>query len=409
MSRLIGLSLSILMCLALLGFAASPTLAANDTADTAATLTAQNPSASDQLVGNSGGRYRYYRFSSTPGAEVRIDMSWRPGPSATGLAAGCKVYGDAGFVRDCVIASTTGDVGVSNVTFTSLTASSYLIQVFNYVQGLPIDFTVSVKGATAGVAGSSAPSQAGGAPGGAPATPNPTAGTLVGQRSGAFAKFDVNYPGANSPMTITLTYGPASQVTTDEFGFDVYDDDKLVGSGTQQTWTSAVATQQLIVSTQVPGVLTIQVHNYSDGVAVNYAVKVDGQAPAPVAVSGNNSPDRAVTLTPAQPGATGTLAGDSAGSYAFFNFQYQGQGENVYIAVSYRPGRMVVGPQSVGFNVYFGDANVLTSIISDGKTPETGVAYGTLNTGTAGTYYVQLYNYAPGTSVSYTIYVTGLK
>jgi hypothetical protein len=359
-------------------------------------------------VGDSGGRYRYYRFETTPGAEVRIDLGWQPGPSATGASVGFKVYGSAGFSRDGVRASSTGDSGSANVTFVSLTASAYLIQVYNYAQGLPVSFTVSVTGATPGAAVAAPPAQPGSAPAAAPAASSPTAGTLVGQRGGAFAKFDANYPGGNSPMRITLTYGPAGLLPTGAFGFDVYDGDKLVGQGVEESRDSTTATKGHIIATQSPGVFTVQVHNYTDGVTADYAVKVDGQAPAPAPVSGNDSPDRAATLTAGRPGATGTLTGNSAGAYAFFNFPYQGKGENVYIAVAFKPGRMVVG-NGVGFNVYHWADTAATSIVSDGRSPTVGVAYATLNTGIEGVYSVQLYNYAPGTSVSYTIYVTGLR
>ena len=412
MSKLISLSLALVVTFSLLLSAVGPAVAANDTQEGATLLTAQNPSASDQLVGDQGGRYRYYRFDVAGGADVRIELRWQPGPSATGVAFGYKVYGAQGFVREGVRQSDVGDVGIATVTFVALTAGSYMVQVGNYASGLPVNFTLTVSGLAPG-ASPAQPAPASPAPSGhpapaAPAAPTSPVGTLVGQRGGAVVTYPVMYPGGNFPMRISLTFGPSGGLPSDAFGFNVYYGDKLIGTGVEEERTSTTASKGYILSTQTPGQFVIQVYNYTDGVAGDYVLKVSGQGAPPIVASGNDSPNRAITLTPDRNGATGSLPGNAAGSFAFFNFQTQGKGDNIYIALAFKPGRGLVG-NAIGFNVYRWSDTVATSIISDGLTTTDGVAYVTLSGAADGLYSIQVYNYAPGITADYTLYVAGIK
>src|SRR5437763_17047789 len=71
--------------------------ALNDTTDSATPLSGANAGASDTLIGNSGGAFRYFRIDYTGGGQpVPISMRAQPGRGTGGVATGFKVYGPAG-------------------------------------------------------------------------------------------------------------------------------------------------------------------------------------------------------------------------------------------------------------------------------------------------------------------------
>src|SRR5947208_2046327 len=73
-------------------------------------------------------------------------MTAQPGFGTGGVATGFKVYGPTGFIGDAIVNdhSTTSSTYAFTVAHTI--PGTYYIQVYNYIQGLPLNFQLSVGG-----------------------------------------------------------------------------------------------------------------------------------------------------------------------------------------------------------------------------------------------------------------------
>ena len=396
------------LALSLMLPAAPVAVAANDSAESALWVSAANHSIHDNLIGTPGGQFRYYRFTY-PGsnAVVKIHLNWNPGYQITGPAFGFNLYGPGGLVGEGVRGDDVGAASTQNLTFVSGTPGEYLVQVYNYTNGSSQDFTIDFTGL-------------GEAP--APVTDNATpdravteksqtlnrSGSLVGSSSGAFSFFDLDYPGGDLPMTISVSYSPASQLSSDLFGFNVYRNGELVVRATENSRSGDTATAMATISNVTPDRYTLQITNYANGVNASYAVGVTGLTGSIVEASGNDSGDRAVGLNAGVNGGHGKLDGSGAGSFAYYSFNYQGNNERVGVVLSFTPGLSTTGT-GIGFNIYGPDGYVSSSIAGAGRNANEGVEYAHLQSDRAGYYAVQVFNYVPGINSDYTVRVVGLK
>src|SRR5262245_43583352 len=135
----------------ILGYLALPlsALAINDTTESATPLSASNAAVSDTLIGNSGGAFRYFRIDYVGGGQpVPITMRAQPGRGTGGVATGFKVYGPTGLIGEAV----TNDQSTTDSTYAFTIANTiggaYYVQVYNFIQGMPLNFQLSVQGLT---------------------------------------------------------------------------------------------------------------------------------------------------------------------------------------------------------------------------------------------------------------------
>src|SRR5581483_603629 len=219
---------SIVLLLALVpALVPASALAVNDTNATAQPMDAAHNTASDTLTGNSGGAYRYFAINYPGGGvPVPITMTAQPGFGTGGVATGFKVYGPTGFVGDAIVNDHSTTSSTYAFTIAHTIPGTYYVQVFNYIQGMPLSFQLSIGGLGAApqpAAPAAAPAPAPAAPAPAAPPPAPTAaapdnttpegaivlsqttstsgGTLPGKRDGNFNYFWLDYPGGNTNMT----------------------------------------------------------------------------------------------------------------------------------------------------------------------------------------------------------------
>ena len=403
-----GLARATLAALLALALVANHAAASNETAETALLVSADNPSVSGTIVGNKGGAYRYYQFAY-PGANVpvQIHLTWNPGFASTGRAFGFNVYGPNGFVGEGIRGDDAGEASTANLSLAAPTPGTYLVQVYSYTADTVQNFAVDFAGlgpAPTPVADNVVPERA-------VSVQQQTAslgGALTGRSAGAFNFFLLGYPGGQWPMTVSLSFTPASALPVDAFGFNLYDEGNLAGTGVEVARSGETATKTLTISSVAPGTYGLQVYNYADGVTGSYVVGVDGAVGTVVGVTGNGTPDRAVRLTPQAASARGTIVGNAGGAFAFFGLEYQGNNEPITLSLPFKPGPGLTG-SGVGLNLYRGSDLVATSARAGGRTAEDGIAYLTYSSDQAGYYGVQVYNYAPGITVEYTLHAMGLK
>ncbi|HVC32650.1 MAG TPA: hypothetical protein VNL16_03985 [Chloroflexota bacterium] len=389
--------------------------AANDSAQSPMALSAATNSASDILVGSTGGAYRYYQFRYQGGnAPVLVSLSFQPAfEGSTNQAFGFNLYGPSGLSFQGTWTGNNGNTATIQYTLTNPAAMDVLTQVYNYTNGMQVNYTLTVSGLSGGSATglvattNTTPGQALNV-----TTINATlGGSIVGNAAGAFQFYNLRYPGGNAPLTITMNATPVYNAQGQAYGFNVYRANPLTGNTTLVA--SAVPTAGDVNSSTVTATVTepsatvyqLQVFNYWPGVAVSYGINATGLAGAAPAVSGNGDAGHAVVLNSARQGATETLQGNSGGAFNYFLVNYPGSESQLSISITYSS--LDGAPDHAeGFAVYSGSSLQATVNPSDDGTGVHSATWGYSNA-SAGTFGIQVFNYAPGTTVSYTIYQVG--
>jgi len=115
---------------------------------------------------------------------------------------------------------------------------------------------------------------------------------------------------------------------------------------------------------------------------------------------GNDVPERALPLTSP---VFGSLTGNSAGAYAFYRFDYPGNFWVAKLTLSFSPDDSVVH-RAIGLIIYAPDSTAYTSSI----TTTLGLQQVRFAADLAGSYLVQVFNYAQGYTINYTLTTQGI-
>jgi hypothetical protein len=439
-------------------------LAVNDTSQSAQQMDGRNSSASDTLVGNSGGAYRYYALEyQGGGVPVPITMHAQPGFGTGGVATGFKLYGPTGYIGDAIVNDHNNSESTYAFTLAHTQPGTYYVQVYNYIAGLPLNFQLSVSGLpqpqapapapppaaapppepapsdeAAPAEGEAQPASPAPAPAPAPAAPPPapapvrpdntkpegaivlttttstTGGVLTGKRDGNFNYFWLDYPGGNANLTITVGYSPTTTNSDKAVGFKLYRQDPqdpakavVAGESAETGRNSTSATAGFTLNADPAERYLLQVYNYTDNVTINYTLIVSGLA-GPVVDAGDvSSPDKALVLQPnAQLAAHGVLKGDSSGHFHYFLFPYPGGNKVVKLNVT-SASNSNIGDGQFGVNLFDGSNRVGTAaagVDAKGRRSATIV----INQADGRLLGIQVYNYAPGVEAQYTVTITGV-
>jgi len=411
MRRLLYFSLVLLLILAAFP---SSVFAANDTPDTAIVLTAQNAGHSDRLVGDRGGAVRFYRIDYAGNARpVKIDVSASPGRDSSGGAFGFKVYGPTGLIGEAPVEYNEATWTRFSMTLTSAVAGVYLVQVYNYTNGMAVDFNIQATGleeATLPAEATASTTPVGSTPEQPIAFYQPSinvGGSLLGQAGGVMQYFNLEYPGEGTTMTINLQYSPPSPFDNGAVGFNLYRGDTLLGKGSEIQRDGSSAVVSFTLDDGVGGPLLLQVYNYEPGFRVNYVLTVGGAAAQAQEATDNITPDKAILLTPSQSAARGSIGPGKEATFHYFLVNYPGGNKEISfkLTVDAQEG---ISEKQVGINLYKGAdlaGQLFTSLNNKGD-KWTGSL--TLSTSDAATYGIQVFNYSTSAPARYSLYVTGL-
>jgi hypothetical protein len=231
-------------------------------------------------------------------------------------------------------------------------------------------------------------------------------GDLPGSAAGSFAYYHIAYPGHKLNLRIQVRFsqygaGPA------QLGFEVYGPGRRVDHGDWQTDDKCL---EVTYKEEPAADLLVQIHNYGS-TTVSYTITgvnlpVAAAAAAPVLAQPAGAPAAVAPAAPAAPGtwktASGVIVGSRAGAFGQHELAYAGNKKDVTV-------KMTVSPADPGFAVAFG-LNVynplgkwIASATVDGKTGERKVTW---SSDVAGMYYLQVFNYASGVTMSYDLQVT---
>jgi hypothetical protein len=225
------------------------------------------------LTGNGGGAFAYYAISY-PGDEsvVTIELRYDPADPVTNSGVGFNVYGPNGFSigQGAFVADTGGD-GVLRLEYGDDNAATWLVQVYNYIPGASIGYSIMAEGLPATAAQAAQPATE------VVTTPQPAAaavpltgsGHLTGNAGGAYAIYKVTVPADGSDMQVTMTWSPDDPIIATGVGFVAYGPSGEVRRG---TGTGNPGERKVTLATSEPGVYEIQVYNYIGGLTIQYAL-----------------------------------------------------------------------------------------------------------------------------------------
>ncbi len=244
----------------------------------------------------------------------------------------------------------------------------------------------------------------------------PTSGLIPGNSAGSFATYQIAYPGSETEITLTMSYGPFDPAATSAVGFTVYGPDSYEGQGTPDA-DGPYDVLNLSYSAEDAGTLTVQVYNYRPDAALVYTLSVSGlpqeseltQAVAQVASSETSAAETTTTETAAVgiPETTVVLVGQDGGAFDEYEIDYAGNEEDLTITVTYWPADPVTSA-AFGFSLYGADgfeANGANT--EDSGTAGAGILEVTYADEDSNHFLIQVYNYASASPVSYSISVTG--
>jgi hypothetical protein len=392
----------------------SVVLAASSPPDQTQVLDAMTTSASGALVGNSGGAFQLFRVAYQGGSTpVLFTLVYETPSGGSASAFGFNLYGPSGQTFASQVTATRGNATMAQFTLVNDAALSILVQVYNYGNGTFVPYSLTVTG----LSGEPAPTASNGAGGGVanPATPVPALnstmnGSINGNAAGNFTYYNLDYPGGNAPLVVTMNVTPFSANPGKSMGFNLYrvapNGATLVASGVVVQQDQNSATLSAMSGGPSAGVYQVQVFNYWQGSSVNYSISATGLAGPVPAASGNQDPAHAITLDRTRTGASGSIAGNRTGSFDYYQVSYPGNNAQLAIAVTYQSvGRASLN--SIGFQVYNGSTLVGTVTPGDDGT---GVVSGdwSYQNATPATFGIQVFNYDPvGAVAAYTLYQAG--
>jgi len=198
------------------------------------------------LAGNRGGSFVYYAIAY-PGddMDITVRVRYAPGDPVALRAVGFNVYGSHGNLIGEGVAA--GDV--KTVTASDGEAATWLIQVYNYSDGLTVSYTISVEGLPSTKESIEAKT-----------------GVLIGSRAGAFYRHELAYDG-HEVLKLTLLYEPDDPTFRPGIGMTVYGPDGWRREATVRDG------RRIIVLTGAPaGNYIVQVYNYIEGLAIHYTL-----------------------------------------------------------------------------------------------------------------------------------------
>jgi len=225
----------------------------------------------------------------------------------------------------------------------------------------------------------------------------PLTGMLPGAPAGSFAFFAVDYPGGDQELVIRMTPRPADPSESNCIALNIYGPNGFIGSSrTAQEADPSVRVFRYHAAEPVR--LLVQLYNYTLKTTIQYTIVASGftemaEAPAP-------EPEPTPEPPPALPetrAAAGTLVGSPAGAFANPTLSYPGDGSDVTVRVTFSTDNPAVA-DALGFQVYSPEGRVVARSTTT-STP--GERRATFASSTAGSYTIQIYNYADGLMVSY--------
>jgi len=227
-------------------------------------------------------------------------------------------------------------------------------------------------------------------------------GSSVGRGAGAYTYYTFSYPGHGSVGTITLSFWPNDPPTANAVGVNVYQNGTLLA--TMNGVGNPRGTHALSFSSTTAGSILVQVYNFTSGVPVYFQLSLSGVNPTPASTTSSPAVAPATTSPASRTGlvapVNGTLKGNGAGSYAYYTIDSGGSGVAQAVNLSFSPSSTSVA-SGVYVVAYQDGSQIGSARGTDASQPGNLTAWYIPNA--IGPVLIQIGNYTPGTTISYTI------
>ena len=231
-----------------------------------------------------GGSFNYF-YLDYPGGRTNmtITLGYSPINNNSGKGVGFNLYRPDSTVKEgASVVGSSAETGrnessaTAGFTYSGDAAERFLLQVFNYLPDLTVNYTLIVSGLAGPVAevgDISTPDRAFVLS----ASQQAAVGTLSGDKSGHFHYYVLQYPGGNREVRVTASTEPNARLGDGEFGFNLYNGPNTVGAAKGNLDDKSRRTATLVVNQTDAATLGIQVYNYSaNNVDARYAITVNG-------------------------------------------------------------------------------------------------------------------------------------
>ncbi|HHX43857.1 MAG TPA: terpene cyclase/mutase family protein [Chloroflexi bacterium] len=239
----------------------------------------------DTLVGRRAGAQTLYRLTHPGGGrEVTVEVSTPAAHPLMLVGFGFNVYAADGQRIGGGSVQATSPQHVLRFAAVGDAGATWTVQVYNYVEGTPVPYTITAtgmevtpEGAPSDAAADEAASDAA-APAEEPADqPEPeeertledeVVGTLVGERGGAYYRYELAVAEGEA-LTVRLRFSPDDPVTAAGLGFTIYTPS---GRAVSAATTGVPGERVAHIAAATAGTYIVQVHNYISGVTMDYTL-----------------------------------------------------------------------------------------------------------------------------------------
>jgi hypothetical protein len=229
----------------------------------------------------------------------------------------------------------------------------------------------------------------------------PAGGMLTGNRAGSFAYYTIDYPGDLRVVTVELEFAPADPVTRLGVGLNVYGPGAyVIGQTSLEDPSSEDKLLTIRYSDDNEATWLVQVYNYIPNHTISYSVMAKGlpEKVTPIPATASQPSDEPHASATLDATVTGSLTGQPAGAFEFYEFSYSGDGSEVEVEMRYVPDNDLIA-RGVGFVIY-GPSGEVARGAGTGRPTERKALF---SSGATGTYLIQVYNYIAGLTIQYAI------
>lgn len=213
------------------------------------------------LLGSRAGAFAYYSIEYPgDGRIITIELDLAPGDPVAINGAGFNVYGPNGYFIGSGSKSLT-KTDRKEFHWSDYNPVPWLIQVYNYLDGVPVNFHLQVTGLPDP---EPEPTRAPVMLAAEAAGFSMTSANLVGDHGGNYHYYKVDSNGGGSEVTLHLYYAPDNHLVSRGFGMNIYAPTDGI--------LAAYGGHEAKFKLELPGTYLLQIYNYLHGINISYVL-----------------------------------------------------------------------------------------------------------------------------------------
>lgn len=226
-----------------------------------------------RLAGNRGGAFHFYPYHYDGGGRVvTIQLYFTPADPVAVTGLGFNLYGPNGYhIGKAKLISTKGGVGVAQLAYAEPKETEWQIQVYNYLPGTEMSYTIVVNGEQLGSQEVDSKAEKP-APAATPAPSGPilASGLLTGSSGGSYVYRELWVAEGSGSLLVTLNWSPDNAAISRGVGLVAYGPS---GETIQEVHADWAGEASVSLPRAKPGRYLVQIYNYMDRLLVGWVLK----------------------------------------------------------------------------------------------------------------------------------------